>query len=162
MKAFGAQYARQVTANAKHLAQTLHKLGLGAECADLGFTESHQVAVDVKNLGGGGRVGDLLKDNDIIVNRNLLPHDPPKQVVNPSGIRLGVQEMTRFGMNEPEMEEIARLIKAAVADGTNVKDEVNRFRGRFQSVKYSFDDAHRPPASGVGAPAAIDVDMAGY
>ncbi|MBI2931949.1 MAG: serine hydroxymethyltransferase, partial [Planctomycetes bacterium] len=49
------------------------------------------------------------------------------------------QEMTRFGMKEPEMEEIARLMKECLIDGKEVREEVNRFRARFLDVRYSFD-----------------------
>jgi glycine hydroxymethyltransferase len=160
MLEFGRDYARQVVANAKHFAKSLAKAGFDVACPDRGYTESHQVVVDVSTHGGGGKVSVLMEQNDIICNRNLLPRDPPKKVNNPSGIRLGVQEMTRMGMKEPEMEEIARLMKACIADGKAVKDEVNRFRGRFVQVQYSFD----APAPGNGSPAALPVepDMAGY
>jgi hypothetical protein len=59
-------------------------------------------------------------------------------------------------MNEPEMDEIARLLKACVIDGTTVKDEVNRFRLRFQDVHYSFDT---PAAAAKAEP--IDANAAG-
>lgn len=59
--------------------------------------------------------------------------------MKPSGLRLGVQEMTRVGMKEAEMEEIARFFKESLIDGKAVKEEVNRFRGRFVDVHYSFD-----------------------
>jgi len=161
MEDFGAAYASQIVKNARHFAVALQKAGFSVECADLGFTESHQVAVDVRAYGGGGKASEVLTANDIIVNRNLLPHDPPKQVNNPSGLRLGVQEMTRWGMKEPEMEEIARLMKACVIDGRSVKNEVRRFRGRFTEVQYSHD---RPVQNTSAAMKAdpLDMDMAGY
>ena len=61
-------------------------------------------------------------------------------MTNPAGIRLGVQEMTRFGMKEPEMEMIASLFKKCLMGGKYVGDEVIEFRQRFQQVHYSFDD----------------------
>ena len=72
------------------------------QAAELGFTESHQLAVDVSEFGGGDEVARHLKDNNIILNMNLLPFESLDQVSNPAGIRLGVQEMTRFGMKEAE------------------------------------------------------------
>jgi glycine hydroxymethyltransferase len=119
------------------------------------------VAVDVRAYGGGGKAAEVLTENDIIVNRNLLPHDPPKQVNNPSGLRLGVQEMTRWGMNEPEMDEIALLMKASIIDRKSVKDEVHRLKSRFTEVRYSHD---RPPVSQpAGAKSdPLDMDLAGY
>jgi len=160
MMEFGAPYSAPVVANARHLALSLHRLGMQVEGEEYGYTETHQVIVDVKKFGGGGKIEVLLKDNDIILNRNLLPKDPAKNVNHPSGLRIGVQEMTRFGMGEPEMDEIARLVQECIVGGKRVKEEVNRFRAKFQVVRFSFDRASS--AAEKGAPAAIDVDLAGY
>ena len=70
---------------------------------------------------------------------NLLPHEPLENVANPAGIRLGVQEMTRFGMKEKEMEVIAGFLKKCLIDGKYVGEEVKEFRSQFQEVHYSFD-----------------------
>jgi len=61
------------------------------------------------------------------------------QVANPAGIRLGVLEMTRFGMKEPEMEMIARFFKEGLIDGKYVGEEVAQFRQTFPKAHYSFD-----------------------
>ena len=161
MEEFGRAYAAQVVANAKRFAGALHKEGFAVECADLGYTQSHQVAINVRAHGGGGKAAEVLTKNDIIVNRNLLPHDPPKQVNNPSGLRVGVQEMTRWGMKEPEMDEIARLMKECVIAGRDAKQEVRKFRSGFTTVHYSHDTpAASKPASVSADP--LDMDMAGY
>jgi glycine hydroxymethyltransferase len=139
MLEFGVEYARQVVANAKHLARRMHDLGFKVEGAEFGFTESHQVAVDVSSLGGGEAVARDLKDNGIIVNMNLLPFEPLDHVTNPAGLRLGVQEMTRVGMKEPEMDVIAGFFKKALLDKKFVGDEVKEFRTKYQDVQYSFD-----------------------
>ncbi|MHC4607741.1 MAG: serine hydroxymethyltransferase, partial [Planctomycetota bacterium] len=139
MLEFGRAYAKQTIANAKAIGAALDGLGIPVECRQLGYTESHQVAVNVAAFGGGHDVAVRLRENDIITNRNLLPRDPRKRVHNPSGIRIGAQEMTRLGMKEPEMEEIARLIKACIVDGHDVRPEVRRLRARFPDVHYSFD-----------------------
>jgi glycine hydroxymethyltransferase len=157
MKAFGREYAKQVVANAKRLAASLSRLGVEVACPERGFTETHQVAVDVSKHGGGGKAAEALEKNDIIVNRNQLPHDPPKKLSNPSGLRLGAQEMTRMGMKESEMDEIARLIHAVVVGARDVKAEVNAFRSKFQAVGYSFD-APRTDAKA----SAVEMDIAGY
>jgi glycine hydroxymethyltransferase len=161
MEEFGAAYAAQIVANAKHFAGALQKAGFDVACPDLGFTESHQVAVNVRAYGGGGKASEVLTKNAIIVNRNLLPHDPPKQVNNPSGLRLGVQEMTRWGMKAPEMEEIARLMKACVIDGRSVKEEVTRFRSRFTQIHFSHDHTSKPVSTATKAD-PLDMDLAGY
>ena len=64
----------------------------------------------------------------MIANKNMLPGD--KSAVKPSGIRLGAQELTRVGMKESEMKEVASLIHRVV-----VKKEIpgDRQEGRHGS-----------------------------
>ncbi len=137
---FGEAYADQVIKNAKAFAAALHEHGFEVQAADFGFTQSHQVAVDVDKLGGGDEVARILKDNDIIINMNLLPHEPLQKVRNPAGIRLGVQEMTRVNMKEAQMKIIADLMKKCLIDGQAVGDEVRELRKDYQIIQYSFDE----------------------
>ncbi len=142
MKYFGEAYADQVVRNAKRLAEALAAEGFKVLGEHLGYTKSHQVAVDVREHGGGAKAATLLEQANIIVNKNLLPYDPPDAIKNPSGLRLGVQEMTRWGMKEQEMEEIARLMRRVVIDGEDpqkVKRDVVELRRQFQKVHYAFD-----------------------
>ena len=139
MLEFGAEYARQVVNNAKHFARKLFDSGFKVQGEQFGFTETHQVAIDMSDLGGGESAARNLKDNRIIVNMNLLPFEPLDHATSASGIRLGVQEMTRVGMKEPEMERIAELFKRCLMDKKFVGDEVKEFRAKFQEVGYSFD-----------------------
>jgi glycine hydroxymethyltransferase len=139
MMEFGQEYARQVIANAKHLGRKMHEAGIKVQGQAFGFTESHQLAVDVTEFGGGDEVARHLKDNNIILNMNLLPCESLENVTNPAGIRLGVQEMTRFGMKEKEMEVIAEFFEKCLIKGKYVGDQVKEFRSRFQEVYYSFD-----------------------
>ena len=137
---FGQDYANTVVTNAKALAEALDRCGFPVEAKEFGYTESHQVAVNVKKFGGGEKVSRSLEINDIILNMNMLPHEPLSNHDHPDGIRIGVQEMTRFGMKKDEMEKIAQLMKECIADNKSVKEEVSRFRRDYQDVKYSFDD----------------------
>ncbi|MCP4629674.1 MAG: serine hydroxymethyltransferase [bacterium] len=137
---FGHKYVEQVISNAQALAKALDSRGFAVEAKEFGFTESHQVAVNVAKCGGGEKVSRTLEMNDIIINMNMLPHEPLKKHDHPDGIRIGVQEMTRFGMNNDEMEQIAELIKVCIVDKKDIKPEVNKFRLNYQDVKYSFDD----------------------
>ena len=137
---FGADYAKNVTANAKHLAKALDSSGFDVQAKEFGYTESHQVAVSVKEQGGGDIVAKKLAKNDIILNFNMLPYEPFSHHSNPDGLRIGVQEMTRHGMKAAEMEKIAELMKECVIDNKPIKEEVNKFRANYQDVKFSFDD----------------------
>ena len=139
MMEFGEQYAEDTIKNAKTLAAELDRHGFGVEGKEFGFTETHQVAVNVSPFRGGEKVSKTLEINDIILNMNMLPHEPLKNHDRPDGIRIGVQEMTRFGMGVEEMGKIAELMKECIIDNKTVKEEVNRFRANYQGVKYSYD-----------------------
>ena len=139
MMEFGEQYAKDTINNAKTLAAALDNFGFHVEGKEYGYTETHQIAVNVKAYHGGERVSRTLEVNDIILNMNMLPHEPLSAHDQPDGIRIGVQEMTRFGMREDEMVRIAELIKECIIDEKSVKEEVNRFRSDYQCVKYSYD-----------------------
>ncbi len=138
--AFGQEYAKQVISNAKALAEAMASLGFDVQAKEFGFTERHQVAVSMADFGGGDEVARHLKDNNIICNMNLLPFESLESVNTPARVRLGVQEMTRFGMNEPEMKQIAEFLKLVVMDAKLIRDEVTEFRSQFQKVHYSFDE----------------------
>ncbi len=133
-------FSRQIVKNAKALGKSLDALGFKVEAKEFGYTETHQLAVDVSDLGGGALVSVKLKDNDIILNMNLLPFERVERAVNPAGVRIGVQEMTRFGMKEKEMDYIAELMKECIMDGKRVAEEVETLRKKFQRIEYSFDD----------------------
>jgi glycine hydroxymethyltransferase len=134
MKAFGQAYARQVVSNAKALGGAFSENHVHVEGEEFGFTESHQVALKVSKYGPAKEIARQLSENNIIVNYNLLPGDQDPK--NPNGLRIGVQELTRFGMREGEMGEVAGLFKA-VFEGKKVKEEVIRLRSRFQEIHYS-------------------------
>jgi glycine hydroxymethyltransferase len=140
MIAFAEEYAAQTIANAKTLARCLSGMGFNVQAREFDFTESHQIAIDVSELGGGNEVARILKENDIILNMNLLPFEPLEKVTNPAGIRIGVQEMTRFGMKEGEMEKIAALFKKCLKESHSVNSDVRELRSAFQKVQYSFDE----------------------
>jgi glycine hydroxymethyltransferase len=140
MLEFGEAYADQTIRNAKALGQALSEFGFDVQAKAFGFTESHQLAVDVTRFGRGDEVARMLKDNNIILNMNLLPFEPLENVTNPAGIRIGAQEMTRMGMKEPEMKQIASFFKQCLIDGKYAGDDVLEFRKSYQTVHYSYDD----------------------
>lgn len=143
MNVFGEEYAKQVIRNAKSLAEELYNFGFNVICPDLGFTESHQVIVDVSSMGGGREIANRLEEANIICNKMSLPKDSPHDATkNPSAIRIGVQEVTRFGMKENDMKEIARFIKKLLIDRVSaeaIREDVIEFRKRFKNVHYCFN-----------------------
>jgi len=142
---FGEEYAKQVIKNAKMLAYSLSNFGFRVLGEKRGFTESHQLAVDVSKYGDGGNIEKELEKCNIILNRQLLPGDikEGRNYLHPSGIRIGVPEVTRLGMKENEMYEIASLIKKIVIDKQDngkVLQSVKELRKNFQKVQYAFDN----------------------
>ncbi|KUO41849.1 MAG: serine hydroxymethyltransferase [Candidatus Hadarchaeum yellowstonense] len=146
MLEFGKEYTAQIVKNAKALGKALYDQGLAVLCPDLGFTESHIVVVDVSKYGDGGTLEKKLEEANIILNRNLLPWDPRqgRHYKNPSGIRLGTSEVTRLGMKEGEMKQIAEFIRRIIIDNEDPKKvagEVAEFRKDYQKVHYCFESA---------------------
>jgi glycine hydroxymethyltransferase len=133
MKQHATVYAAQIVKNAQALGKALDESGVDVEARDFGYTRSHQIAVNVGAYGGGVAVAQRLEENDVIVNYNLLPYD--KDARNPSGLRIGVQEMTRYGMGEAEMQRLAELLAAAIK-GNGVRHEVRALRGAFPELRY--------------------------
>jgi len=135
MAEFGREYAAQTITNAKALGQALTDEGVNVEAKEFGFTESHQLAINVTNFGVAKDIArSLANQNNIITNFNMLPGD--KDAKNPTGLRIGVQEMTRYGMKAGEMGELAALMKAGL-QGKIVKDEVIKLRSRFTDVHFA-------------------------
>jgi glycine hydroxymethyltransferase len=105
------EYARQVVANAKVLAE-----GLAAEGFRIvsGGTDTHLMLVDVFAKGMfGSEAEKALGEAAITVNKNAIPFDvnPP---MKPSGVRIGTPAVTTRGMKEPEMRQIAHWIAEAL------------------------------------------------
>src|ERR671924_336147 len=143
---FGKDYARQVIKKAKTLAESLANFGFTVLGEKRGYTESHQLAVDVSKFGDGGTIEKELEKANIILNRQLLPGDikSGKHYMHPSGVRIGVPETTRLGMKESEMKEIASFIKEIVIDKSDPKqvaNSVSAFREQFQKVQYAFENS---------------------
>lgn len=147
---FGEAYADQVIRNAKALGQGLFERGMEVLCEHLGFTESHTIVVDVEQFQGGAKVAKDLEAANIILNKNLLPWD--SNPVRPCGIRIGSQELTRLGMKEKDMAEVAELVARVVVKGEmpeKVKSDVVDFKRQFTKVHYCFfegEEAYDYPA----------------
>lgn len=141
---FGKEYAKQLIKNAKKLAESLVDCGFTALGEKRGYTQSHQIAVDVSKYGDGGTIEKELEKSNIILNRQLLPGDikAGRNYMHPSGVRIGANEVTRLGMKESEMIEIAKFIKRVVIDKEDTKKvnkDVTEFKKQYQKLHYAFD-----------------------
>ncbi|MHB1262143.1 MAG: serine hydroxymethyltransferase [Thermoplasmatota archaeon] len=139
---YGAQYAKDTVANAQALGAALAERGFDVLAADRGFTKSHQVVTrhGAIDSGAGKQAAATLEEAGIITNMNMLPGDT--KATNPSGVRIGVQELTRVGMGKREMEQVAEFYARALVkreDPKKVKADVKAFKARFQAVKYCFN-----------------------
>lgn len=138
---FGEEYASQIVDNAQALGQALHERGIEVLCEHKNFTRSHTLAIDVQDQGGGETLVEAMEDANIIANKNLMPWDDVDSANEPSGIRLGSQALTRLGMKEQHMEEVAEFIKRIIVDDEDperVKKDVMELRRDFQEIHYCF------------------------
>jgi glycine hydroxymethyltransferase len=104
-------YAQQVVANAKVLAETLAAEGFRIIS---GGTDTHLMLVDVFSKGMlGSDAEKALGEAGITVNKNAIPFDvnPP---MKPSGIRIGTPALTTRGMREAEMQQVGRWVAEAL------------------------------------------------
>jgi len=142
---FGKDYAIQTIKNAKALAVALDNFNFKVLGEKKGFTQSHQTVVNVLDYGDGGKIEADLEKANIIVNRQLIPGDlkAKRHYMHPGGIRLGSSEVTRLGMKESEMQQIALFIKQIVIDKKDAKEVANQvaeLRRNYQKTQYCFDN----------------------
>ena len=146
---FGADYANDIVKNAKALGSALSSEGFDVIAEERGFTESHQVLTrhGGPDSGSGMRAAQTLEDCGIITNMNMLPGDT-KAMSGPSGLRLGVPELTRVGMGVDEMQDVARFFVRALInkeDTSTIRSEVSSFKSEFQTVRYCFEEGPAYP-----------------
>lgn len=135
MNEFKEEYQEKVCSNAKAFARALKDKGIPVEGDEAdGFTETHQVLIRIKEFGPGMEVARRLEENNILINYQALPDD--ETFLAPSGIRMGVQEMTRFGMNKEDFDVLSGLIADVVIKNRNVKEETKKFRQNFLQMKF--------------------------
>jgi glycine/serine hydroxymethyltransferase len=135
MNEFKEEFQAQVRSNAKAFARALKDKGVPVEGDESdGFTETHQVLIRISSYGNGMDVARRMEENNIITNYQALPDD--ETFLEPSGIRMGVQEMTRFGMKESDFDMLAGFIAEVLKGNKNVKDEVKKARQDFLQMDY--------------------------
>ncbi len=139
---FGSDYAKDTVANAKALGSALAAEGFDVMAEDRDYTASHQVLTrhGDPDSGAGRDAAALLEDAGIITNMNMLPGDT--KAMAPSGLRLGVPELTRLGMGVDEMQDVAGFfarVLIAGNDPSKVKQDVREFKSDYLEVGYCFD-----------------------
>jgi glycine/serine hydroxymethyltransferase len=146
MNQFKKDYQSQVRANARAYALALNEKGVPVEGDESdGFTQTHQVLIRIEKYGNGMDIARKLEENNILTNYQALPDD--ETFLEPSGIRMGVQEMTRFGMTESDFDTLSGFVADVVLNGRDVREEVKAFRKNFLQMKYCLAAQDAIPAA---------------
>ncbi len=140
---YGTAYAHDIVKNGQAFASALAAEGFDVLAESRGYTASHQVLTrhGDTDSGAGAKAARLLEDAGIITNMNMLPGDT--KALTPSGLRLGVQELTRVGMGTLEMQEVAKLYARVLLhseDPSVVKQDVSLLKSDFQTIRYCFNE----------------------
>lgn len=153
MKIFGPELARQIVKNAQTAGQYLYENGVKVLAEHKGFTRSHQIAVDVQSFGGGKTIAQNLEDANIVLNKNLLPYDDQSNRDNPSGLRIGWQDVTRRGFREGDVKHLCDLMLSVIKgkrkpedakqDVITLKKEYSKVKFGFQSVQDAIDHINK-------------------
>ena len=131
------EYQKQVLRNAKVLANELMACGFSLVTQG---TDNHLMLVDLTTSGDGATTG---KDAEawldlagITVNKNTVPNEKRSPFVT-SGIRIGVPAITTRGMNDSEMQQIARWIHQAL-ESKGDATKLNRIRAEVRDLCRQF------------------------
>jgi len=141
LKLYGKELAKQTIKNAQTAGRYLFENGVKVLGKKNGFTRSHQIVVDVRDYGGGQKVASDLEEANIILNKNLLPYDNQHNRGDPSGLRIGFQDVTRRGFKEGDIERLCSLmleIMKGKRKPVEVRKDVTKMRQSFKEIKYCF------------------------
>ncbi|MCB9458001.1 MAG: aminotransferase class I/II-fold pyridoxal phosphate-dependent enzyme [Anaerolineaceae bacterium] len=137
---YGRDYASAMVRTAQRLASELAARGLPlfrTQNSNQHYTQSHQFAVEAINYGGGQRLAKRLRQAHILSCGIGLPIAPIAGDVN--GLRLGTNEIVRWGMTEEDMPAIADFVARACeadSDLAAIAAEVTAFRKGYNSMRY--------------------------
>ena len=139
MNQFKDEYQKAVITNAKHFAKALKAQGLNvAGDPAIDYTETHQVIVSV-GYGTGPEVAERLEANGIICNYQATPEE--EGFTASGALRMGINEMTRFGFGPKEFDKLAEIMADCILRGKEVKEDVAALRAGYTQMHYCFDDA---------------------
>ena len=141
LKLYGKELAKQTIKNAQTAGRCLFENGVKVLGKKNGFTRSHQIVVDVRDYGGGQKVASNLEEANIILNKNLLPYDNQHNRGDPSGLRIGFQDVTRRGFKEEDIKCLCSLmldVMKGKRKPIEVRKDVIKLRQSFKKIKYCF------------------------
>ena len=132
MKEFGKEYAEQFVKNSKALAKALDEYGFDVLGKNKGFTDSHLILVNLGDMIKEAPAKYLEKAN-ILVSDDFSGGSPE--------VRIGTPEVTRRGLKEEDMKDIATFIKRLLMDNEDpekVRGDVELYTKNFSGIEYSF------------------------
>ncbi len=88
-------------------------------------------------------MAERLEQNNIICNYQSAPDD--EAFTTASCLRLGVQEMTRFGMEEEDYGQLADFMRDVILRGRDVAKAVAEYRKRFTELRYCLPEGDAAP-----------------
>ncbi len=138
MNHFKDAYQKAVVHNAKSFAKSLKAAGLdvaGDPAND--YTETHQVIVSV-GYGTGPEVAMRLERNNIICNYQATPEE--EGFTASGALRMGVNEMTRFGFGPKEFDQLAQIMADCILRGREVKEDIEALRAGYTEMRYCFTE----------------------
>lgn len=136
LKLFGKAFADQLVRNSKALGKAMYDLGFKVAAAHRGFSETHMILCDFSEFGDFETVTSLLERVGILATGG-------------GGSRIGTGEVTRIGMKEKHMGEIAQFFKRVLIDKEELEKvarDVTNFISNFNKLEFSFDREADPYA----------------
>jgi glycine hydroxymethyltransferase len=128
------EYAKQIVANAKALADALLERGFRLIT---GGTDNHLILIDLTNKNVTGKIAAKALDRaGIVANYNAIPNDPRKPF-DPSGLRMGTPAVTSRGMKIAEMKRLAELMSQVVAAPSD-EELLGRIAGEVKETCQGF------------------------
>lgn len=134
MKKYGEDYSHQIVKNSRALGKALDKRGFNVIASTKGYTDTHILLMDVTAFGSSLEISLLLEEANILCSSDFGQ--------NIGQIRLGTSEVTRRGMKEPEMEEIADFIGRVLLDRedpVHVRADVESYKDDYSDYRYCLD-----------------------
>ena len=131
MKEFGEAYGKQIVANSKALSKALDSYGFNVYGKNRGFTDSHLLLVGIGDYVDYAPAKYLEKAR-ILCSDDFSGNSPE--------VRIGTPEVTRRGMKEEQMEEIAKFFKRVIIDKEDpaiVAKDVEEFNRQFLGLDFS-------------------------
>ncbi|UOE58272.1 hypothetical protein HPB58_12985 [Priestia filamentosa] len=133
----GREYAKNIVENSKRLATTLKKFGFDVKGHSRGFTCGHQIWVSTNNVGIDSFITSE-KLSRIGIKVNVFDELPDAKE---SILRLGVNEITRFGATLSDMDELAAIMYDCIYENSSIKHlqkRVSSLRQRYKNA-YTYD-----------------------